>query len=125
MIWVPLQAVLTIHDRQISRHRGAPGLRDHAALEAALARPQNKAAYGETDFATLAAAYAYGLAKAHAFVDGNKRTAFVTMATFLALNGVAFRPEPMKGVRMMVGLAAGEISEKQFEDRVRADSLAI
>jgi death-on-curing protein len=112
--WVPFRALLTFHDRQITRHGGAPGIRDIALLEAACARPVNRAAYGETDLHTLAAAYAFGIAKAHAFIDGNKRTAFVTTLTFLRLNGLQMRPDPAEGVRMMEDLAAGEVSEAAF-----------
>lgn len=111
-VWVPLQAVLIIHDRQIARHGGASGIRDLTLLEAAMERPRNKAAYGEADLQTLAAAY--GIAKAHAFVDGNKRTAFVTAATFLRLNGFGLRPDPLDGVTAMEDLGAGTLSEDSF-----------
>ncbi|MEZ0468636.1 type II toxin-antitoxin system death-on-curing family toxin [Phaeobacter sp. SYSU ZJ3003] len=113
-VWVPLQAVLIIHDRQIARHGGAPGMRDIQLLEAAVERPRNKAAYGEPSLEEIAAAYAFGIAKAHAFVDGNKRTAFVTSATFLRLNGFGLRPDPLDGVRVMEDLASGVISEETF-----------
>ena len=113
-VWVPLQAVLIIHDRQIARHGGASGMRDIQLLEAALERPRNKAAYGEPSLEEIAAAYAFGIAKAHAFVDGNKRTAFVTSATFLRLNGFSLRPDPLDGVRAMEDLASGLMSEETF-----------
>ena len=113
-VWVPLQAVLIIHDRQIARHGGASGMRDIQLLEAAVERPLNKAAYGEPSLEEIAAAYAFGIAKAHAFVDGNKRTAFVTSATFLRLNGFGLRPDPLDGVRAMEDLASGVISEETF-----------
>jgi death-on-curing protein len=113
-VWVPLQAVLIIHDRQIARHGGAAGMRDIELLEAAVERPRNKAAYGEPSLEDIAAAYAFGITKAHAFVDGNKRTAFVTSATFLRLNGFGLRPDPLDGVRAMEDLAAGVISEDAF-----------
>ena len=113
-IWVPLQAVLIIHDRQIARHGGASGMRDIQLLEAAMERPRNKAAYGEPSLEEIAAAYAFGIAKAHAFVDGNKRTAFVTSATFLRLNGFGLRPDPLAGVRAMEDLASGVTSEETF-----------
>lgn len=115
-VWVPLRAILAIHDRQISRHGGAPGLRDMALLEMGCARAMNVAAYKDAPLIDIATAYAFGIAKAHAFVDGNKRTAVVTALTFLRLNGRHFRPDPAEGVRMMEGLAAGEISEAQFSD---------
>lgn len=112
-IWVPLAAVLAIHDRQIARHGGAPGLRDRAALEMGGARAMNLAAYTDASLAEIAAAYAFGISKAHAFVDGNKRTAFVTALAFLRLNGYAFRPPPVEGVKMMEDLASGQVSEAE------------
>lgn len=80
----------------------------------------NLAVRTEADLAAIAAAYAFGIAKAHAFVDGNKRTAFVTALTFLRLNGVSFRPEPVAGVRMMEALASGDVGEAAFADWLRA-----
>ena len=113
-VWVPLGAVLAIHDRQIARHGGAPGLRDLALLEMGCARPLNLSAYADAEPARIAAAYAFGIAKAHAFVDGNKRTAFVTALTFLRLNGYGFRPDPFEGVKMMEDLASGDADEAAF-----------
>lgn len=112
--WVPLAAVVIIHDRQIARHGGAPGMRDRALLEMGCARAMNLAAYADAGLAEIAAAYAFGIAKAHAFVDGNKRTAFVTAVTFLRLNGYSFRPDPVTGVRMMEDLATGTVDEATF-----------
>ena len=119
-IWVPLPALIIVHDRQITRHGGAAGLWDLSLLEAACARPMHLANYEKPDVFDLAASYAYGIAKAHAFVDGNKRTAFVAAFTFLALNGTARRPDPQIGVRMMEDLAADEVSEQEFADFLRA-----
>ena len=113
-IWVPLAAVLAIHDRQIARHGGASGMRDRALLEMGCTRAMNLAAYTEASLADIAAAYAFGISKAHAFVDGNKRTGFVTALTFLRLNGFAFRPPPVEGVQMMEDLASGQLSEADF-----------
>ena len=113
-IWVPLAAVLTIHDRQIARHGGAPGMRDKALLEMGCARAMNLAAYTDAGLEEIAAAYAFGISKAHAFVDGNKRTAFVTAVTFLRLNGYSFRPSPVEGVKMMEDLASDHVSEAEF-----------
>lgn len=115
-VWTPLAAVSVIHDRQITRHGGASGLRDHALLEMGCARAMNLAAYSDAGTAEIAAAYAFGIAKAHAFVDGNKRTAFVSALTFLRLNGFAFRPDPIEGVRMMEDLASGDVSETEFSE---------
>jgi len=113
-IWVQLTAVIAIHDRQIARHGGAAGMRDLALLEMGCARAMNLAAYEGAGLAEIAAAYAFGISKAHAFIDGDKRTAFVTAVTFLRLNGYSFRPDPVEGVRMMEDLAAGQISETEF-----------
>jgi len=124
-VWVPLAAIIVIHDRQIARHGGASGMRDRTLLEAAVARPMNRAAYGEGDLAVLTTAYAFGIAKAHAFVDGNKRTAFVTAVTFLRLNGLAFRPDPVEGVRMMERLASDEVTQGTFAGWLRDGAAAI
>jgi death on curing protein len=96
--WVGLAAVHAIHDRQLAEHGGLPGVRDFGAIESALARPQNLAAYGEPDAADLAAAYAYGLARNHGFADGNKRTAWVVARVFLADNGYRLWFEPTEAV---------------------------
>ena len=114
LIWVPSRAVYIIHDRQIARHGGASGLRDDGLLQNALQRPVNKWQYESADTFECAAAYAFGIAKAHAFVDGNKRTAFVTSVTFLRLNGWHFVTEAAEGVASMEGLASGEVSEEKF-----------
>ena len=119
-VWMPLPALHIVHDRQISRHGGASGTRDPALLEAACARPLNQAGYGDPDAYTLAAAYAFGIAKAHAFVDGNKRTAFVTAFTFLRLNGIEIRPDTKVGVRMMEDLASNHVSEEEFATWLRS-----
>lgn len=126
-IWVPLRALSVIHDRQISRHGGASGTRDPALLEMGCARAMNLAAYSQPDVFDIAAAYAFGIAKAHAFVDGNKRTAFVACFTFLRLNGCNLRPEPKEGVRMMEDLASGVVTETSFASwlRVMAQKPAI
>lgn len=113
-IWVPLAVVHAIHDRQIARHGGASGMRDQALLEMGCARAINLAAYTEAGLAKIASAYAFGISKVHAFVDGNKRTAFVTALTFLRLNGYSFQPPPVEGVKMMEDLASGQVSEAEF-----------
>jgi death-on-curing protein len=115
-IWVPTRAVHIIHDRQIARHGGASGLRDEGLLQGALQRPINKWQYENTDTFGCAAAYAFGIAKAHAFVDGNKRTAFVTSVTFLRLNGWHFITEPVEGVAFMENLASDMVSEERFKN---------
>jgi death-on-curing protein len=113
-IWVPLAALHVVHDRQIARHGGAPGTRDPALLEMGCARALNRASYEDADVFAIAAAYAYGIAKAHAFVDGNKRSAFVAAFTFLRLNDVFLRPGPWVGVRMMEDLASDRFDEDAF-----------
>jgi len=118
-IWVPLRALVVVHDRQIARHGGAPGTRDLALLEMGCARAMNLAAYSEPDVFEIAAAYAFGINKAHAFVDGNKRTAFVAAFTFLRLNGHPLRPDPGAGVRMMEAIASGGVTEQDFADWLR------
>ncbi len=124
-VWVPLAAVTIIHDRQIARHGGAPGLRDRALLEMGCGRAMNLAAYTEAGLGEVAAAYAFGIAKAHAFVDGNKRTAFVTAITFLRLNGFTFRPDPVEGARRMEDLASGSMTEADFASWLELGMTAI
>jgi death on curing protein len=124
-IWVPNRAVQIIHDRQIARHGGASGLRDGGLLEGALQRPVNKWQYEDADTFECAAAYAFGIAKAHAFVDGNKRTAFVTSITFLRLNGWQFVTEPAEGVAFMEDLASGVVSEESFRNWLERGSTEI
>ena len=113
-VWMPLAAILAVHDRQIAEHGGATGMRDVTLLDAGCERPRNLFSYGEPTLWELATAYAFGIAKAHAFVDGNKRSAIVTAITFLRLNGYAFRPEPTEGVQMIEDLASSDLSEALF-----------
>jgi death-on-curing protein len=110
--WVALDVVHAVHDRQLSEHGGGQGVRDQGAIESALARPQNLAAYSEPDAAALATAYAFGLARNHGFVDGNKRTAWVIARLFLADNGVRLNYNKTDAVRIVDGLAAGRIDEE-------------
>jgi len=91
-VWLSRQFILAIHDEQLAEHGGALGVRDDGLLDSALARPLNRAGYGEPDMAELAALYAIAISRNHPFVDGNKRTAFAALATFLALNGMVFEP---------------------------------
>jgi len=109
--WLTYEQVLAIHARQLRRYGGAPGLRDEGILRSALERPVNKWQYEQADLAMLAAAYAFGLAKNHAFVDGNKRVAFITMVVFLRKNGVRFAPDQAQSTKIILALAAGEVSE--------------
>lgn len=117
--WLSTEEVLVAHDRQLRRFGGPPGLRDQGALESALSRPQNRFHYGVTDMSELAAAYAFGLARNHAFVDGNKRIAFVAMMAFLRLNGIAFAPDQASSAAIILALAAGEVSEESLARWIR------
>lgn len=117
--WLTLEEVLVAHDRQIARFGGPHGIRDLGALESALGRPVNKFAYGETDLASLAAAYAFGIARNHPFIDGNKRAAFVALMMFLRLNDLRFAPPPAEATAAILGLAAGEISEESLARWIR------
>ena len=118
-VWIDPRAISAIHDEQLAEHGGAAGLRDANLLESALARPMNLAAYEEPDAAALAASYAVGLAKNHPFVDGNKRTAFVALELFLALNGVVLNASDVECVTTMLAVAAGEIDEATLADWIR------
>ncbi len=117
--WLTLEDVTVVHDRQLRRFGGPAGIRDAGALESALARPLNRFHFGETELATLAAAYGFGLARNHAFVDGNKRIAFMAMMMFLRLNGIAFKPEPAQATAIILALAAGEVSEDSLARWIR------
>lgn len=109
--WVGADATYAIHDRQLAEHGGLDGVRDKNAVESALARPQNLAAYENPDAASLAAAYAFGLARNHGFLDGNKRTAWVTARLFLADNGWRLAFDLADAVRTMETVAAGVMTE--------------
>jgi death-on-curing protein len=113
--WVADSVVLAIHEAQLAEHGGIAGIRDEGLLSSALARPQNLYAYGDApDAASLAAAYAFGIARNHPFLDGNKRTAFVVMELFLNLNGWILNGDDASCISTMQGLAAGNLSEKNL-----------
>lgn len=101
-----------VHDRQLAEHGGLAGLKDASMLESAMARPLNKHSYGEEDLCALAAAYAFGVARNHPFADGNKRTAWVMARLFLRLNSVALAFDKADAIRMMLNLAAGQMTEE-------------
>ena len=110
--WVSEAVVLAVHDAQLAEHGGAPGLRDESLLLSALARPRNIATYGTPDSADLAAAYAVGIARNHAFVDGNKRTAIIVAAgVFLPVNGYELAATNEEMVRVMLAVADGSMPE--------------
>ncbi len=118
--WVDRRALLLLHADSLAEHGGAAGLRDEGLLDSALARPLNLAAYGEPDFAALAASYGVGLAKNHAFVDGNKRAAFLAVGLFLALNGQRLVASQVEATTTMLALAEGSLDKAGFADWMRS-----
>ncbi len=120
-LWLGVDLVLDIHSEQLALFGGPDGLRDRGLLESALARPVNKHAYGETELAGLAASYAFGIARNHPFIDGNKRVAFASFLVFLGLNGISFRVEPAHATASILALAAGELDEEGFAHWVKAN----
>jgi len=110
---------LALHDRQLAEHGGPPGIRDAGALASALARPINRWGYGEDDRCTLAAAYAFGIARNHPFTDGNKRTAWVVARLFLRLNECPLTFTEREAIDIVLALAAGELSEGELTDWLR------
>ena len=118
-LWITYEQAIAIHSRQLRRFGGAPGLRDEGMLRSALERPINKWQCEQASLPELAAAYAFGLVKNHAFVDGNKRIAFMAMMTFLIKNGVAFSPDPAHSTKIILALAAGEVSEESLTRWIR------
>lgn len=119
-VWLRRAWVDAIHFQQLKRFGGAFGVRDEGAIEAALARPMNRWAYGEKpDVATLAAGYGFGLARNHGYIDGNKRIAFLAMAVFLELNGWRVVADEADVVRTIVGLASGDVDEAELAEWVR------
>lgn len=118
--WIDRAVLIAVHEIQLAEHGGGAGLRDAALLESALARPLNLAACGEPDAAALAAAYGYGIARNHAFIDGNKRTAWVAAELFLRLNGWQLVSTDADCVFTMLAVAAGELSESEFAAWLRA-----
>ena len=113
-VWLSIDLIIAIHDEQLEQFGGPSGLRDRGLLESALARPLNQYAYGKDDLAALAAAYGFGLAKNHSFVDGNKRTALLAIVTFLGLNGREFTASEAEAAVTMLGVASGEIDEEEL-----------
>jgi death on curing protein len=118
-IWIDPDILLAAHDEQLAEHGGASGIRDSGLFESAMARPQNLAAYGQPDAAALAAAYAFGIAKNHAFVDGNKRTALVALEYFLELNGLALAADDAQCVLVILSIASSAFSEDELASWVR------
>src|SRR6185503_4105429 len=118
-LWITYEQAIAIHARQLRRFGGAAGLRDEGMLRSALERPVNKWQYEQAEMSVLAAAYGFGLAKNPAFVDGNKRIAFMTPVIFLRKNRILFAPPKAHATRMFFALAAGEVSEDSLARWIR------
>lgn len=118
-IWLDLAVLRAAHEEQLLEHGGAPGTRDEGLLESAAARPRHLSAYGSPDLADLAAAYGFGIARNHPFIDGNKRTALVAIETFLLLNGAELSATDAECVLTVLALAAGELDEAALADWIR------
>ncbi|MBK8907056.1 MAG: type II toxin-antitoxin system death-on-curing family toxin [Rhodospirillales bacterium] len=125
IVWIDRAVIIALHDRLLAAHGGLAGIRDEALLGSALARPRHLAAYGEPDLCGLAAAYAYGIARNHPFVDGNKRTAFLAAYVFFARNGRRLTAPEDAATWTVTALAAGELGEdaltKWMRQNTRAD----
>jgi death on curing protein len=117
--WLSVPIVLAIHDEQLVAHGGSAGVRDVALLESALNRPLNKWNYENAELPELAAAYAYGIARNHPFVDGNKRTSLLALYTFLGINGIDFVVPEADAAAIILSLAAGEVSEESLARWIR------
>ena len=113
-VWLTKEIVAALHLRAIDEFGGNPGIRDEGLLESALARPRNLLGYGEPSLFALAAAYGFGLAKNHAFIDGNKRVAFAAIDVFLQLNGYELTADQVEAVVVFQDLASGELSEEDL-----------
>ena len=121
-IWIDKRLLLLLHDESLAEHGGLAGMRDEGLLDSALVRPRNVLAHGDPDFAALAAAYGFGLAKNHPFVDGNKRAAFLSIGLFLAINGLRLVATQADATLTMLAVAAGEIDEAALGDWIRRNS---
>ena len=122
-VWLSGDVLLAVHDEQLAEHGGAAGVRDLGLFESALSRPRNLVGYGNPDVCELAAAYGYGLARNHPFIDGNKRTAFVAVELFLVLNGFQLLADDASCILTMLSLAAGDLEEAAFADWLRQNSV--
>jgi death on curing protein len=124
-LWVQEDVACAIHLEQLREHGGGAGVRDLGLLQSALARPENLAAYGDPDVAALAASYAFGIARNHPFIDGNKRTAYVVCELFLALNGHVLTTSDADSTLTFLALAAGDLTEDALADWIRANLEAV
>lgn len=117
--WLDLALIHAVHEEQLAEHGGGTGVRDAHLLESAMARPEQLAHYGQPDAADLAASYGFGISRNHPFVDGNRRSAFVAVELFLALNGFALTAGDADCVVNMLDLAAGKLPEAAFTEWIR------
>jgi death on curing protein len=118
--WIDQRAIVLLHAETLAEHGGLPGLRDEAALQAALARPQHVHAYEEdADVCRLASAYGFGIVRGHPFNDGNKRAGFLAIGLFLALNGYELVADPVEAVQTILALAAGRSTEADLAAWIR------
>ncbi|MBV8870127.1 MAG: type II toxin-antitoxin system death-on-curing family toxin [Acetobacteraceae bacterium] len=119
-VWISRELILAVHDEMLAQYGGASGIRDEGLLESALARPVNRAVYGEPDIAELAALYAIAIARNHPFVDGNKRAAFGAMTLFLSLNGLELEAPEVEAAEIMLKMAGHYIEDEEFSAWVAA-----
>lgn len=124
-VWLPRKLVVALHALAIKEFGGSHGIRDEGLLESALARPRHQVAYGEPSLFALAASYAFGLAKNHAFVDGNKRVAFAAIDVFLQLNGYELSASDVEATVVMQDLAAGALSEDDLARWIEVNARAV
>ena len=120
--WLDKQLLIILHDESLALHGGASGIRDEGLLDSALNRAPNLASYGKPDFADLAAAYGVGLAKNHAFIDGNKRVAFLSVGLFLMLNGYKLTATQVDATLAIMAISSNDMDEAQFADWIRNNS---
>ncbi len=120
--WIDKRLLIILHDESLALHGGASGIRDEGLLDSALHRAINLAMHSNPDYADLAAAYGVGLAKNHAFIDGNKRVAFLSVGLFLLLNGYKFTATQVDATLIMLAVAAGDINEENFAEWIRNNS---
>lgn len=123
--WIDRLALVLLHDESLAIHGGGAGLRDEALFESALARPENLAVCGSPDVFDCAAAYAFGLARNHPFIDGNKRVAFLASGVFLRLNGYRLNVSQAEAIAAVLSLAAGDLSDSAFAAWQRAGSVEL
>lgn len=124
-IWIEEAVVIAIHRRQLAEHGGSDGIRDKGLLESALFRPKNQYNYGNSTIFDLAAAYGYGIAKNHPFIDGNKRTSYVVTRTFLKLNGYDIQASAIEKYQTWMRLASSQINEAELAQWIAEKSLKI